>query len=158
MENTQTLRSCLDLVAQFNHRNEKDTASRLHFYGAGDNKDVYNITAPFEDGGAQYIAGRVESRDSEYSQVVFFKGSGYEWTADDALPRLNLQDPFVCRIDGQLVVGGVEVFDDEENPGQLNYRTVFYKGEHLAGLQRFTHGPDRMKDTACTSWQTAGCW
>ena len=55
MENTQTLRSCLDLVAQFNHRNEKDTASRLHFYGAGDNKDVYNITAPFEDGGAQYM-------------------------------------------------------------------------------------------------------
>lgn len=146
MENTQTLRRCLDLVEEFGQRNEKDAASRLHFYGAGENKDVYNITAPFEDGGAQYIAGRVESRDSEYSQVVFFKGSGYEWTADDALPRLDLQDPFVCRIDGQLVVGGVEVFDDEENPGQLNYRTVFYKGEHLAGLQRFTHGPDRMKD------------
>ena len=129
MENTQTLRRCLDLVEEFGQRNEKDAASRLHFYGAGENKDVYNITAPFEDGGAQYIAGRVESRDSEYSQVVFFKGSGYEWTADDALPRLDLQDPFVCRIDGQL-----------------NYRTVFYKGEHLAGLQRFTHGPDRMKD------------
>ena len=127
MENTQTLRRCLDLAEQFPHRDKKDTASRIHFYGAGENKDVYNITAPFEDGGVQYIAGRVESRDSEQSQVVFFTGSGHEWTAEPGLPRLNLQDPFVCRIDGQLVVGGVEVFDDEERPGQLNYRTVFYK-------------------------------
>ena len=72
MENTQTLRRCLDLVEEFGQRNEKDAASRLHFYGAGENKDVYNITAPFEDGGAQTITARVESQDSEYSQVVFF--------------------------------------------------------------------------------------
>lgn len=146
MENTQTLCGCVELVKRFGGQDVKDRSSKLRFNGAGENKDVYNITAPFQDGEAQYIAGRVESRDSEYSQVVFFKGSGYEWSADEKAPRLDLQDPFVCRISGQLVVGGVEVFDDEENPGQLNYRTVFYKGEHIADLKRFTHGPDRMKD------------
>ena len=70
----------------------------------------------------------------------FFRQDGGAWAADATVPRLTLQDPFVCRIGGELVVGGVEVFDDTERPGQLNYRTVFLRGASLHSLQRFACG------------------
>ena len=146
MQETTTVRSCHALMETFDRINYQDKSSKIQFMGIEADKDVYNITAPFEADGTRYIAGRVERRDSEYSQVVFFRSSGQGWAADDTVPRLPLQDPFVCRIDGQLIVGGVEVFDDEENPGKLNYRTVFLRGDSPRTLTRFTHGPDRMKD------------
>lgn len=146
MEQTTHLRSCLGLMKAFDRLDYKDESSKIQFTGIEPDKDVYNITAPFQADGTRYIAGRVERRDSEYSQVVFFRSAGDAWAADDTVPRLALQDPFVCRIDGQLILGGVEVFDDEEHPGQLNYRTVFLRGDSPRTLARFTHGPDRMKD------------
>ena len=60
-----------DLLMGYKKRNETIQTEKLSFSGVGD-KDVYNITAPFEDEGQQVIAGRVEGRDTEYSKVVFF--------------------------------------------------------------------------------------
>lgn len=144
-ENRDTLRTCEDLKREFGNLNYKDDSSHIQFTGA-DGKDVYNITAPFEADGKMYIAGRVEARDSEHSKVVFFEKIGDTWAADLTAGTLTLQDPFVARIGGELVIGGVEIFDDEEMPGQLNYRTIFYKGTSLKDLTRFANGPDKMKD------------
>ena len=146
MQDKGTVRSCLELMDSFTNIGYKDNSSKIKFTGLEPGKDVYNITAPFEDAGVTWLAGRVERRDSEHSQVVFFRRQGDAWAADPDIPRLDLQDPFVCRIAGELIVGGVEVFDDAENPGKLNYRTVFLRGASLRGLTRFAAGPDRMKD------------
>jgi hypothetical protein len=102
--------------------------------------DVYNPTAPFDG----CIAARVELRsDEKDSKVMFFKELNDLWVLDQDAPVLDLQDPFVTRINGELVFGGVEVFQEDN---ELNYRTIFYKGSSINGLQRFAAGPDRMKD------------
>lgn len=145
-QDSRTVRTCDELMLEFNNLNFKDDSSLIHFSGMGEGKDVYNITAPFEIEGEKYIAGRVEARDSEHSQVIFFKQSGDMWCADKTIEPLELQDPFVTFIDGEIIIGGVEIFDDVENPGQLNYRTIFFRGENLKSLKRFANGPDRMKD------------
>ncbi len=69
-----------------------------------------------------------------------------KWIVDNSIPPLPLQDPFVTQVNGEFIVGGVEVFDDVENPGMLNYRTNFYRGNSLRSLTLFAKGPDRMKD------------
>lgn len=135
-----------ELLLEFQGKNFRDNSSLISFKGVVNGKDIYNITAPFESDGRQYIAGRVEARDSEYAEIMFFQQSEDGWTVQKDIPSLPLQDPFVTRIGGELIVGGVEVFDDVENCGKLNYRTVFYKGKSLRDLERFAHGPDRMKD------------
>ena len=71
-EYTNTVRTCQQLLLEFNNLNFKDNSSKIHFSGVDSGKDVYNITAPFVSGGKRYIGGRVESRDSEQSQVFFF--------------------------------------------------------------------------------------
>lgn len=146
LDEKHNAKSADELVLEFEHNKIKHKSSKLIFNGVADEKDVYNITAPFWDNGSYYIAGRVESRDSEYSEVIFFKKSDCVWTAQKDIKPLPLQDPFVTRVGKELILGGVEVFDDSLKTGTLNYRTVFYKGESLYTLKRFTAGPDRMKD------------
>ncbi len=110
----------------------------------GVEKDVYNITAPFVNAEKTYIAGRVESRNSELdSRVMFFVKNGDMWTLDSAAPVLNLQDPFVSFVDSHLIVGGVAV---TEHLGEIIYRTVFYKGEDVYNLELLAQGPIGMKD------------
>ena len=140
-----TLRTCKELLLEFNKEKIQVNSSKIKFILKQNGKDVYNITAPFFADGKTWIAGRVEARDSEYSRIGFFEESEGEWVETER-EALNLQDPFVTRIGGKLVLGGVEVFDDEERPGYLNYRTVFYRGDGILDLSRFAVGPDRMKD------------
>lgn len=146
LDTEQKAKSVDQLILEFNQDKIKYKSSKLIFNGVVKGKDIYNITAPFGDNGEHYIAGRVESRDSECSEVIFFKKSESGWTAQTDIKSLPLQDPFVTRIGKELIIGGVEVFDDSLKPGTLNYRTVFYRGEAIHTLQRFTVGPDRMKD------------
>lgn len=118
---------------------------KLEFRGV-DGQDVYNIAAPFEDEGEPVIAGRVESRDSERSRIVFFVEQGGVWTPREGAPAFALQDPFQTRIGGELVLGGVEVYPHPQREGALAWRTVFYKGASIADLEPFFTGPDGMKD------------
>lgn len=134
------------MLLEFQEKNFRDNSSLICFKGIKDGKDIYNITAPFESDGKKYIAGRVEARDSEYSEIIFFQQEEDGWEAQKDMEPLQLQDPFITRISHELVLGGVEVFEDEEKPGSLNYRTVFYKGSSIRNLERFAKGPDRMKD------------
>ncbi|MFG6114874.1 DUF1861 family protein [Halobacillus sp. MO56] len=139
------------------YRSEKPDihAEKLHFTGVGD-KDVYNITAPFENNGVSIIAGRVEARDTEHSEVVFFKEKDGKWEPAEGMPSFELQDPFVTRIHGQLVFGGVEIFPHLEKEDALMWRTVFYKGKDIEDLERFAIGPDGMKDVRLVELQGGG--
>ncbi|MFG6121406.1 DUF1861 family protein [Thalassobacillus sp. B23F22_16] len=133
------------LLESYHSEKREIHAEKLHFSGVGD-KDVYNITAPFENNGSSIIAGRVEARDTEHSEVVFFIEEAGEWKPAEGLQSFYLQDPFVIRIHGQLVFGGVEIFPHPEKEDALMWRTVFYKGQDVASLKKFAVGPDGMKD------------
>lgn len=143
--NKGNVKTCEQLLEEFNSISQPANAEKIVFTGIGE-KDVYNISAPFEDAGELVIAGRVESRDSEHSHVYFFVERNGEWVPRENAPVLELQDPFFTRIAGELIVGGVQIFPHPINEGQLGWRTVFYKGQSIAELQEFAKGPDGMKD------------
>lgn len=143
--NKGNVKTCEQLLKEFQADSQPVHAEKIVFSGVGE-KDVYNISAPFEDEGELVIAGRVESRDSEHSNVYFFVERNGEWVPRENAPVLELQDPFFTAIAGELIVGGVQIFPHPINKGQLGWRTVFYKGQSIAGLQEFAKGPDGMKD------------
>ncbi|REE56268.1 uncharacterized protein DUF1861 [Paenibacillus taihuensis] len=118
---------------------------KLQFGGVG-TRDVYNIAAPFEDEGELVLAGRVEQRDSEHSQIIFFVERDGVWMPREGAPVLTLQDPFHTRIGGELVFGGVQIYPHPERPDALAWRTVFYKGSGIRSLELLFSGPNGMKD------------
>jgi hypothetical protein len=137
--------TCEQLLEELTSKSQPTNPIKVVFSGIGE-KDVYNITAPFEDEGELVIAGRVESRDSEHSHVCFFIERNGEWVRRENSPVLELQDPFFTRIAGELVLGGVQIFPHPTLEGKLGWRTVFYKGQSISSLQEFAKGPDGMKD------------
>ncbi|MGG4491298.1 MTP-1 family protein [Metabacillus idriensis] len=139
------VKTCKQLVEEYKFNRKAENPEKIHFSGVGD-QDVYNITAPFEDVGQLVIAGRVEARDSEHSQVQFFIEQNGKWIVQPDSPVFQLQDPFFTRIGGELVLGGVQIFPHPVMKDALGWRTVFYKGENIAGLKEFAVGPDGMKD------------
>ncbi len=92
------------------------------------------------------IAGRVESRDVEHSEIVFFAETGGAWQ-----PIFNtrtfpgLQDPCITFIGGELVLGGVR-FPVTVADGSVGWRMEFYRGNAINNLKLFLLGPDKMKD------------
>lgn len=123
-------------------RNSVLSVKRLDFKGV--DKDVYNITSPFEINGMQYIAGRVESRESETdSKVMFFLKSGDRWFLDEKAPVFDLQDPFISFVDDEIIFGGVEIKLEMESSV---YRTIFFRGKTIYSLKKFAEGPYGMKD------------
>jgi len=139
-------RACSQLLMEFSDRDEKQRETRLPIRAPkGNDWDVYNSSAPFEWEGEQLLLGRVEQRCSEDSTVVFFHKVDNVWVPDTSYPELHLQDPFHTVIDEELIVGGVETFDNPEKPGFLSYRTVFCKMDGKKPV-RFAQGPEHMKD------------
>jgi hypothetical protein len=137
--------SCQQLLTTYKRKNLRHFGKKLQFDGVG-TCDVYNITAPFADGGELVIAGRVEKRESEDSEVIFFIEKDGKWVPKAGAPTFRLQDPFVTRIGGELIFGGVQIFPHPEKAGQLSWRTKFYRGSNLNNLRPFATGPDGMKD------------
>lgn len=137
--------SCLSLVSRLNQTERKICAKKLTFQGVGQ-RDVYNITAPFQLDGRQVIAGRVESRETELSEIVFFAETHGSWLPiPHARTFPGLQDPFVAWIGEELVLGGVR-FPVTSADGSLIWRMEFYQGTSLRDLEMFLVGPDKMKD------------
>jgi hypothetical protein len=133
------------LLQSYHEQSEEGKkATCLHFSGVG-NQDVYNITAPFELAGKEVIAGRIEARESENSTVGLFEQvEDNIWSKITEGIDLPLQDPFYTRIDGQVILGGVEVvFLDH---GKANWRTVFYHLLNLSEAKKLFVGPWGMKD------------
>ncbi len=121
----------------------------LEFEGIPEELDVYNPTAPFTDNNEIYLAARVEPRKSETdSKVMFFRKSGTAWKLDENAPIFSLQDPFFSIIENQIIFEGVELFSRNN---ELNWRTLFYKGDSIYNLEKFFEGPEGMKDIRLTS-------
>ena len=119
----------------------------LYFDGVGE-RDVYNITAPFTFAGETLIAGRVEARDTESAESVFFaQDADRIWRPCKGAPTFaKLQDPCVAFVGGELVLGGVEFpvkLPARDAPG---WRMIFFRGSSLDSLHPFLQGPDHMKD------------
>jgi hypothetical protein len=117
----------------------------LAFKGA-EGFDVYNCSLPFFWNDKRYIFGRVERRD-EYarSRVRLFEETGKdEWTAAAHSMIYPLEDPYISRIHGQLVMGGTHV---RIKQGKIDtYYAYFYRGTDIHDMYYFTTGPDYMKD------------
>ncbi len=119
----------------------------IHFDGVGA-RDVYNITAPFSIDGETLIAGRVEARNTESAETMFFAvGADGVWRPRPGAPTFpRLQDPCITFIGGEFVIGGVEfpvALLGRDAPG---WRMNFYRGTNLETLRPFLQGPDHMKD------------
>lgn len=128
-----------------NYRQSKSIVSthKLTFLGVGE-ADVYNISHAFEWHGEVIIAGRIEARNTEVSQIGFFKQVGaleYQ-LAYPTLPMM--QDPCVEVIGGELIVGGTEIF--AQNGHITHWHTSFFKGSSLNQLTKFLEAPYKMKD------------
>lgn len=136
----------IETLLQTFRENTTARGTRIQLNGAGD-KDVYNITAPFSWLDKTYIAGRVESRDSEFAEVHFFENTGtdtYQLVEKGVV--LTLQDPFVTFVQGELIIGGVEVFPKETDPTKLDWRTNLYRATSLTDFEQILTGPIGMKD------------
>ncbi len=137
-------RTCQELLAAFSP-STAGQARLLEFTGVG-NRDVYNVTAPFEFDGVRLIAGRVEARDSEHSELMLFREVEGRWTPYFTSPMFrSLQDPCVSFVGDELIIGGVRY--PIEVPGdQPTWRMEFFHGRSLATLRHMLTGPMRMKD------------
>ena len=143
---TEQAKPTVELLKEFLAENPEFAGERLIFSGVGD-RDVYNICAPFIDQGEPVIAGRVEARDKESSEVMFFVERQGRWVPRNGAPVFALQDPFVTFVGEELVFGGVEVYFDGDDPHYVtSWRTVFYRGYSVSGLVPFAKGPLTMKD------------
>jgi Protein of unknown function (DUF1861) len=137
-------RRCSELLADFRPAAEGQ-AMLTRFEGVGD-RDVYNITAPFNFDGEQLIAGRVEQRSNEISEIVFFHRTGEVWTPRFTSPQFaHLQDPCITIVDGELILGGVR-YPVMMPDGSAVWTMEFFRGSSLATLKRFLIGPAKMKD------------
>ncbi len=141
----QTPESCLNLLARLQRGGKQISANKLTFQGIGQ-RDVYNITAPFNINGQTVIGGRVESREVELSETVFFSEAGGMWQPiPGARTFPGLQDPCITFIGGELIMGGVR-FPVQLADGSVIWRMEFYRGASLNDLDLFFVGPDKMKD------------
>jgi hypothetical protein len=144
-EGATMVQTCAELLRDYQTKRQVFHGEKLTFTGIT-GVDVYNIAAPIFHEGEWFIPARVEPRETEYSQVMFFREQGKEWALAEDIPPLNLQDPFWTRIGGEIILGGVEVFPHPTIPQALGWRTKFYRGKSLTQLQHFASGPDGMKD------------
>ncbi|MBX9765828.1 MAG: DUF1861 family protein [Bdellovibrionales bacterium] len=126
------------------------SSEKLVFFGV-EGHDVYNPTKTFfikfKGQRIQVLMARVEARNSEESQAMFFAKNGGVWSVLEGAPVFEMQDPFFTFIGGELILGGVEVFPKPD--GGYGYRTNFYRGyslEELTPKKPFANGPIGMKD------------
>lgn len=139
------IKTCTQLMESYKELNSDKPGELLEFTGV-EGRDVYNITAPFYDNNEFVIAGRVEKRENQDSEVMFFVKREGIWTPRNKTVKFRLQDPFVTRINGELIFGGVETYYNHKGENKLSYRTIFYRGADISSLKIFKKGPDGMKD------------
>lgn len=135
----------LDVLIE-RHRKQPNIieTARLELLGAGNN-DVYNIAQEFVWNGERIIAGRIEPRSSELSRIGFFHHAGGDWYVLKGKQLEAMQDPCVEIVDGELIVGGTEIFPNDLGHITM-WHTTFFRGFDLANLQPFAIAPAKMKD------------
>lgn len=154
------IKSCSVLLRDFeNKKNERSTPKgvKLKFLGVeldneGKSKDVYNPTPPFLLNGEMVMVARVEPRKYDprivKPKICFFKQTKeHEWskiTVENA-PVFELEDPFVANVNGEIILGGVEVSLSLQE-SEDSYRVIFNIGNKIDNFKQFAVGPERMKD------------
>lgn len=106
---------------------------------------VTNPSIPFVSDGIEVLAVRADPGGPlPASRTVFCTRSGDVWRPIEGAPVLPLEDPFVTRIGGRLVLGGVRVIIKD---GAVDaWVTDFYIGESIFSLEPLFTGPWHMKD------------
>ncbi|MFC6315332.1 DUF1861 family protein [Lapidilactobacillus achengensis] len=131
------------LLESYRRQRKTCQIEKMVFTGVGD-RDVYNTSTPFELNHQILIAGRVEPRDSEQSQTVLFRQVSQNRFAKIPDFSLALQDPFITQIDGEILLGGVQV-DWSHDSGPV-WRTEFYRLNSDLSTDFLFAGPSKMKD------------
>ncbi len=132
--------------AQFEKNKPIYSSSLLKFHGIDKRFDVYNCSIPFRMDGKTYIYGRVEERAIWANSTVrlFERTDTDEYTAVKNTFVYQLEDPFIAKINGELILGGTHV---RKKSGEIDtYYGYFYRGTDLDNMTYFTTGPDYMKD------------
>ena len=108
--------------------------------------DVYNVTAPFEWKERSVIAGRVERRSEELSEIVLFSETDGEWRPIEGAPTFpGLQDPCVTMMDGKVILGGVR-FPVTIGEDRKAWQMEFYREGLNGEFDKVLTGPPKMKD------------
>jgi hypothetical protein len=120
-------------------------STKLSFTGFPEH-DIYNITAPFHWREKTIIAGRVEKREEELSQIIFFEKSKNHWHPSPGVQSFaGLQDPCVTKINGKILLGGVRF--PVETGGKANaWQMEFYMETEDGSFDQVLTGPLKMKD------------
>jgi len=117
---------------------------KLKFFGVSNKRDVYNPSRIFEFNDKEYLFGRVEKRkDWANSKVMLFRKTDFGWKRVRFFRSFKLEDPFITKVCGEFVFGGVFV---KKTAGKIELKTVFYKGKNPFSLKKFAEGPWGMKD------------
>ena len=145
----------IDEINKFLRAPKIDESAVLRFIGV-DGYDVYNPSVPFRANGNRYLFGRVERRaDWATSRTVLFSEKEKDvWEAVPTETVYPLEDPFVCRIRGELILGGTHV---RYCTGSIQtYYCYFYRGQDPAKLKYYTTGPNYMKDIRLVDMRERG--
>lgn len=110
-----------------------------------DGYDVYNCSCPFRLNGRFHMLGRVERRNEWVNSYVrlFMETGKDEYTLVPNSMIWQLEDPFVCKIHGEMVFGGTRV--TKNNGKVFDYFSDFFRGPPN-DLVYYTSGPKKMKD------------
>jgi hypothetical protein len=130
---------------QFEREKNVIESAVLTFHGV-EGYDVYNTSIPFEWGARWHIFGRVERRGEwARSWIRLFANTGTDdWTLVPDSMIWQLEDPYIARVNDQIVLGGTHV---RYKTGAIDtYYGYFYRGTDLNDMYYFTTGPDFMKD------------
>jgi len=117
----------------------------IEFKGLPEQLDVYNCSVPFFIDGVKHIYGRAERREEWANSYVhlFRETAPDEFSLVKEAVSWRMEDPFVVKIQGEMLLGGVRV---TKNKGQVcDYCCDFFRGTPDQ-LVYFTSGPQRMKD------------
>lgn len=125
-------------------------SAKLTFVGA-DGWDVYNCSIPFVWNGVRYIFGRLEKHEIwTQSHIALFRETAKDvWTKETKFTELELEDPYVQVIQGELIVGGTYIRRGKDGKF-VTYLGRFYRGKDPFTLTHFADGPDKMKDIRMT--------
>ena len=141
------MNSIWELLETHEKKQESNTPAVRPTFRGVEGYDVYNPTKAFDYKGKKMICARVEKRDSENSQAVFFEEVKTDvYQAAEGWQRFPLQDPCIAKVCGHYVLGGTEVFPHPQNPDWVCWHTVFYYGTDLENMSKLAEGPDGMKD------------
>ncbi len=118
----------------------------LNFPGI-ENKDVYNPSYPIKLDDMTILPCRVESRNSEHSEIVMFTNDcdDLNWKVAQRFQPLPLQDPFWTVDNSTVVIGGVDV-EFSKNDDVVTWKTVFYEMNNFGDYSLLFVGPNKMKD------------